>query len=108
MQEEREREKAAKQADESPEAELNLISDDEIEAMRREAEEEERNERKAEVSLDVQPSYGRFFIASPSMGCGRHLEYSCNAFSSPLCKNDFKLPCLVPFCSSCPASPLMT
>ena len=53
LQEEREREKASKQADESPEAELNLISDDEIEAMRREAEEEERNERKAEVSLSA-------------------------------------------------------
>ena len=47
--EEREREKAARHTEDNPEEELNLIGDDEIEAMRREAEEEERKERQAEV-----------------------------------------------------------
>ena len=51
MQEEREREKAARMAEEHSEAELDLINDDEIEAMRREALEEERNERRVEVRL---------------------------------------------------------
>ena len=49
LQEERERERAARYADDNSDGELHLISDDEIEAMRKEAEEEERNERQAEV-----------------------------------------------------------
>ena len=49
-QEERDREKAARHTDDNSDEELHLIGDDEIEAMRREAEEEERNERQAEVT----------------------------------------------------------
>lgn len=50
LQVEREREKAARLSKEGSEAELDLIHDDEIEAMRREALEEEREERSLEVN----------------------------------------------------------
>lgn len=63
VQEERERERAARFTDDNSEEEMNLIGDDEIEAMRREAEEEERNERQAEVSF-LLASHSRVFVVT--------------------------------------------